>query len=63
MANYLMVGYDINFAIILRYELHERAFGELTNLLCPCMIQNLYDEVGVPKLPGINKRVNDTATT
>lgn len=29
----LMDGYNIDFAAIIKYEIHERAFGELTILL------------------------------
>lgn len=31
----LMAEYDIDFAAIIRYKLHERSFGELSVLLFP----------------------------
>lgn len=57
-----MVGYDIDFSAILRYELHDKAFGELTNLIFPCIIQSICDEAGVLELPGFNERVTATST-
>ncbi|KAF3663923.1 hypothetical protein FXO38_08775 [Capsicum annuum] len=51
----MMVGYA-DFVVILWYELHDRAFGELTNLPFPYMIQSLWDEVGVPEIPGVDER-------
>lgn len=62
LVAYLMAGYDIYFATILRYELHDRAFGELTNLSFPCIIQKLCDKVGVLELPGIDERLTATMT-
>ncbi|KAF3636801.1 hypothetical protein FXO37_25265 [Capsicum annuum] len=53
----LMVGYNIDFTAIIRYEIHERAFGELTTLPFPCLVQQLYNEAGVPKVLGVNLRV------
>lgn len=55
-----MDGYDVDFSSIFRYELHDREFGELTNL--PCMIQRIYDKEGVLELLGINERVAATVT-
>ncbi|KAF3650799.1 hypothetical protein FXO38_16966 [Capsicum annuum] len=41
---------DIDFASILQYEIHDRAFGEVTNLPFPYLIQRLYDKAGVPEI-------------
>lgn len=37
----MMVGYDIDFAAILRHEIHDRVFSEVMNLPLPCLIQIL----------------------
>ncbi|KAF3634236.1 hypothetical protein FXO38_25235 [Capsicum annuum] len=58
----LMPGYDVDFAFILRYDLHDKAFGELTNILFLCKIQRLCDRVGVPEIPGVEKSVATTTT-
>lgn len=57
LVAYLMVGYDVNFFSILCHELHDRAFGELTNMPFPCIVQRLCDEAGVPEIPGVDERV------
>lgn len=62
LVAYLIDGYDIDFAAILKYTLHDRAFGKTTNLPFPYMIQMLCDKEGVPELPGIDKRVTMTTT-
>lgn len=33
-----MVGCDIDFAAILRYEIHDRSFREVINMPFPCLI-------------------------
>lgn len=43
----LVAGYDIDFATIIRYQLHEQAFAEPTILPFPCLVQQLCDEAGV----------------
>lgn len=38
----LMVGYDIDFMAIISFELHERAFSDMTtlsSLLCPTIMK------------------------
>ncbi|KAF3666468.1 hypothetical protein FXO37_10536 [Capsicum annuum] len=34
----LMASYDIDFVSILRYEIHERDFSEMTTLPFPCLV-------------------------
>lgn len=51
----MMAGYDIYFASILWYELHERAFGEMTNPLFSDIIQKLCNKSSVLELPGIDE--------
>lgn len=59
----MMASYDVYFATILRHELHDTTFDELTNLSFPYMILKLQDKVVVPDLPKINERVIMTTTT
>ena len=47
----MMAIYATDFTAILLYELHDRAFGELTNLPFPYMIHH------VPEISGFKKRV------
>lgn len=63
MVTSLMAGYDVYFSFILRHELYDRAFGELTNLPFPHMIKRLCNKVRVPELSGINERVPIIVTT
>lgn len=54
----MMVYCDIDFVSIIRYELHGREFGNMTTLPFPCLVQLLYDEVSMPKIPGVDHRVD-----
>lgn len=47
----------INFAFILKHELYDRAFRELTNLPFPCMISRQYNEASGHKISSIDERV------
>lgn len=53
----LMTEYSIDFVAILWHEINDRAFGEITNLPFPYLIQRLCDEACVPKVPGVDERV------
>lgn len=59
----LMVGYDVDFGTILRHELHEKAFGELTNLSLPNIIQRLCNKMGVIEILGVDERVPAMTTS
>lgn len=53
-----VVGYDIDFAAIIRYEFHERVLGEITTLSFPCLFQIFYDEVSMLEVPSVDARVD-----
>lgn len=57
-----MAGYAIDFVAILQYEIHDKLYKETANLPFPCMIQRLFDEDDVSKIPSIDKKVLATAT-
>lgn len=59
---FLMAYYDIDFSVILRYDLHDWAFGKMTNLPFIFMIERLCDKVGVFELQSIDERVTATTT-
>lgn len=50
----LMVDYEVNFSAIFWYELHDKAFRELANLLFSYIIQRIYDTDSMPEIPGVN---------
>lgn len=54
------VGYDIDFRVIIRYQMHEREFGEMTIMSFPCLVQLVYDEVDLPEILGVDVRVKVT---
>lgn len=47
----------IDFLSIIRYELHEQAFGDMMALPFTCLVQLFYDEASVPEVPGIDRRI------
>lgn len=47
---------------MLRHDLHDRVFHEMTNLSFSCIIQGLCDEAGVLELLGISDRIPVTLT-
>lgn len=53
----MATGYDIDFATIIRYEIHKRVFGETTTLPFSYLVQLLCDEPGVLDIPRIDVRV------
>lgn len=63
MVASMTVRYAIDFVAIHRYEIHDRAFEEITNLPFPCMIQRHCDEVSVPAIPRVDERVLAMVTT
>lgn len=52
-----IAGYEIDFTSIIRYELHERAFKDLTTMLFCFLNQQLYDKIGVPKIFDVNRKI------
>lgn len=55
MITILIAGYEVNFNMVIKYELYDRAFGDLTIIPFPCLIQQLCDEFGVPKISNCNR--------
>lgn len=53
----LIVGYVIDFAAIIMYELHEQAFGDMTMLTFPILIQQQCDKASVIVVLGVYQRV------
>lgn len=41
----IAIGFDIDFMAIIRYEMHEKVFGETSTLPFPCLVQLLYDKI------------------
>ncbi|KAF3613621.1 hypothetical protein FXO37_36303 [Capsicum annuum] len=58
----IMDEYAINFATILRHEIHDRSFGKAMNFPFSCLIQRLSDKVGVPEILRVDKVVLMIAT-
>lgn len=58
----IMAQHVIDFAAILRYKIHDRAYMEEMNFLFLCLIQILCDEDKIPEIQGVNKKVLVTAT-
>lgn len=52
-----MARYNIDFAVIIRQEIHERDFSGTMALLFPCLTLKLCDEASVLEVPGVDKRV------
>lgn len=50
----LLAGHKVDFEVLIKYYMHERAFGDMTILPIPCMIQRLCDVVGVPDIMDID---------
>lgn len=59
----LFVGCDINFAMVISYEMHEQTFEDMTTLPTPCLMQRLCDKVGVTEILLIDMRVEATSIT
>lgn len=57
-----MVGYNVDFAVILWHQLHGRAFVELTNLSFLCMIHRLCDKADVFEISSVDERVLEIVT-
>lgn len=54
----MMDEYDIDFAVIIQHVIHKRAVIEMMTLPFLCLIQRLYDKVGVPEISGVDKKVD-----
>lgn len=46
----MVVGYNIDFAAIIIYEIHEQAFGEMNTLPFPFFVQLLCDEASITEI-------------
>lgn len=57
MIGRLIVGYEIDIAIIIKYKIHERAYRVLTSLLFRCLIKYLCDEAGSFEISYIDRRL------
>lgn len=50
----MMDRYDIEFPAIIRHELYERAFSDMTILFFPYLVQLLCDEASVTEVPSVD---------
>lgn len=57
----LIVGYETDFVAVIMCELHKRAFGDLTIMPFPFLIQQLCNEVGVLEISHVNRRLEATS--
>lgn len=51
----MLVVYEVEFAAVIRYEMHEWAFRDMTTLSFPYLIQRLCDETGVPEILDVDR--------
>lgn len=53
----MVAGYEIYFPTIIRFNIHERTFVEMTTFFFPFLVQLLCDEDGMVEIIGVNARV------
>lgn len=59
----LLLGYEINFVVLIWVEIYERTFGVTTTLSFPFLIHQLCEVVGVTKIPNTDKGIEVIRTT
>lgn len=57
----MMVCYHIDFSVIIKHELHERAFGDMDIFPFPCLVQILHNEASVSEVLSVDARVEVTS--
>lgn len=57
MITSLIAGYEVDFVVVIKYELHERAFGDLITMPFYCLTQLLCDKERVLEILDINRRI------